>query len=112
MKRRMVWVEQHPFVPRALRIFKSQKAAFASKVFVVQMFRDIATNDIRHALFLRSQGFCELCASVVTEKSGHMHERDPRGKGGEISLENSVFICARTHQLEHKDRAPRWSKKA
>lgn len=107
----LVWVSQKMDCIHVSRIFKSRRAAFAAKVMVVEMDRALAVSDLRHQLFIRSQGFCELCASVVTEKSGHMHEQKHRGKGGEYSLENSVFICARTHTHEHRDRNPHWSKK-
>lgn len=108
----MAWVELDKDGRFPVRIFKSQKAAMLCPNRIDYWDRALAVKLIRTALFVRSQGFCELCASVVTLKSGHMHERKFRGKGGEISLENSVFICARTHTLEHKDRNPHWSKKS
>jgi 5-methylcytosine-specific restriction endonuclease McrA len=70
-----------------------------------------AVKSIRHQLFLRAKGFCELCGDIVLESSGHMHEQKHRGKGGEISLENSVFICPICHGLAHKDRNPHWVRK-
>ena len=66
---------------------------------------------IRHQVFLRSKGDCEFCASPITEHGGHLHEQVHRGKGGEISLANSIFICATCHRLAHADRNPRFSKK-
>jgi hypothetical protein len=39
-----------------------------------------------------------------------MHEKLHRGKGGEISFENSILICHPCHRHEHRDRNPRWSK--
>lgn len=104
---KLVWVEQGGF-NHAIRIFRSQKAAFAAQVMTVQMCRDVAVSDIRHQIFRRSKGSCEGCSSPITESSGHMHERQHRGRGGEISLDNSVFICAKCHQYAHRDRNPRW----
>lgn len=75
------------------------------------MDRASAVKDIRHQLWLRCKGECELCGERVTESSGHMHEQKWRGKGGEVSLANSVFVCPRTHQLEHKARNPKFMKK-
>jgi hypothetical protein len=95
----------------AIRIFRSSHAAFVPGMIVDTMEYTQAVRDIRHQLFVRSSGYCELCGDIVLESSGHMHEQVHRGRGGEISLANSVFVCAKTHQLEHKDRNPHWSKK-
>src|SRR4029077_5373772 len=95
-----------------IRIFKSRLHSAGYHVgSVTQMDRSHAVSVIRHLVFMRSQGFCEGCAIPVTELTGHMHEQKHRGKGGEISMDNSVFICAKCHQTEHKDRNPRFSKK-
>ena len=110
MKNRMVWVEEDDLF-RAVRIFKSRKAAYASNTRISLMLRAVAVFHIRRQIWIRSNGMCELCTSVVTETSGHMHEQQHRGKGGEISLDNSVFICPKCHQDAHSDRTPQWSKK-
>jgi 5-methylcytosine-specific restriction endonuclease McrA len=78
---------------------------------VIELDRNTAVSEIRHHIFVRSGGECEHCGVPVTESSGHMHEKQHRGKGGEISIENSVFICAKCHQHQHKDRNPRWIKR-
>src|SRR5258708_3199639 len=109
---KIVWVELD-LSNRPIRIFKSRLATAGGRwCQIIKRDPAPAVAAIRHQIFLRSKGACELCGSLVTEKSGHLHEQKTRGKGGEISLANSVFICARTHQLEHKDRAPQWSKKS
>ena len=97
-----------------VRIFKNRSDAsdcIDLNNIVVQMDYTLAVGDIRHHIFLRSGGNCELCGSMVTEEGGHMHEQVHRGKGGEISLANSVFICARCHRWAHKDRNPQFTKK-
>src|ERR1700722_19158151 len=91
-----------------VRIFKSKKAAYASGEVVWEVTRAWAVASIRHQIFVRSDGDCEQCGSPITESSGHMHERKHRGRGGEISLENSVFICAICHSYNHRARNPRW----
>jgi len=111
MNNHSVWAELSKEGNRVVRIFKSEKAAFASMRMVVFLLKSTAVGDIRKQLFYRSQGYCELCGDIVTEKSGHMHEQKWRGKGGEISLENSVFICAKTHKLEHKERNPQFTRR-
>jgi len=104
-----VWVEiKSDGTP--IRIFRNKRAALASKQTVVQTVRTLAVADIRHQLYDRSKGNCELCGTIVTENSGHMHERQHRGRGGEISLENSVFVCAKCHGRAHKERNPQWAR--
>lgn len=95
-----------------VRIFRTRSAASRCidlNNTVVQMDYNLAVGSVRHSLFVRSDGFCELCASPITEQSGHMHEQKHRGKGGEISLENSVFICPTCHRRAHADRNTRFS---
>jgi 5-methylcytosine-specific restriction endonuclease McrA len=109
-----VWVELYPdqrLGADVRRIFRSKAAALSSGACIWYMRRSDAVGAIRHAIFVRSGGDCELCSSPVTEDSGHMHERQWRSRGGEISLENSIFICAHCHQNAHKERDTRWTKK-
>ncbi len=103
-----VWVEQGVDC-RAIRIFRTRKAA-ANAYFATQMEYRQAISDIRTFCWLRSNGECELCGDIVTAASGHLHEQRHRGKGGETSIWNSIFVCAKTHKREHRDREPRWSK--
>jgi 5-methylcytosine-specific restriction endonuclease McrA len=107
----MVWVELND-VNATVRIFRNRRAAHAfGKEWIAEQNRSEAVAEIRHQLWWRCKGECELCASPVTEQSGHMHEQVHRGKGGEISRANSVFICPPCHQRAHKDRNPRFTKK-
>lgn len=111
----LVWVEtRNGGIP--IRIFKSYTAAMhlvckGKAVNAVQMCYDDAVKAIRKQIFYRSKGFCELCSSIVLEQSGHMHEMKHRGRGGEISLSNSVFICPKCHQRQHRDRNPRFTRR-
>lgn len=106
MKLAFVEVEDSKFV----RIFKSRAMANASGRAWVMIERGFAVGRIRYHIWLRCRGECEMCEAPVTESSGHMHEKKHRGKGGEISLDNSIFICAKCHQYEHRERAPQWKK--
>jgi hypothetical protein len=110
MKNKIVWAEKDDQY-RAIRIFKSKKAALNSGVCVSPILYAVAVYQIRRTIWLRSKGECELCAAPITESSGHMHEQQHRGKGGEISLANSVFICPICHRRAHADRNPHFSKK-
>jgi 5-methylcytosine-specific restriction endonuclease McrA len=115
---KMVWVEMdfsRVWQPGfAVRIFKNRSAAskFKDQRFVSPRKYSEAVGEVRHHLWLRCKGECELCAAPVTEQSGHMHEQVHRGKGGEISLANSVFICPKCHQRAHSARNPRFTKKS
>lgn len=108
---RMCWVEFDN--DRIIRIFRNRKAAAdsISPIAPANVTYAFAVKCIRFELWLRCGGFCELCGELVTQSSGQMHEQKWRGKGGEISLENSVFICAKTHKLEHKDRSPQFTRR-
>jgi hypothetical protein len=110
----LVWVEMGGECGQVLRvqkIFRSRKAAIVSHALLATMPRAAAVSEIRHQLYERSKGNCELCGDIVTEQSAHMHERKHRGRGGEISLENSVFICYACHlgpRGAHGARRPRF----
>lgn len=105
----LTWVELAADGQTPIRIFKSRGAAFASGRQIGSFYSySVAVSMIRHMLWIRCKGECEICAAPVTELSGHMHEQKHRGKGGEISLANSVFICPTCHQRDHGDRQPRW----
>jgi len=103
----IVWVELDVRL-QPIRIFRNKKAALAVHNFLAEMDRSDAVGKIRHQLFLRSHGECELCGAPITERSAHMHEMKHRGQGGEISLENSVMACVACHKHQHRDRNTRW----
>jgi len=68
---------------------------------IKQMSRTKAVAEVRRQIFLRSAGQCELCGALVTEDTGHMHEKIFRSHGGEISLANSIYVCPPCHRGEH-----------
>ena len=106
-----VWVELND-AGYVVRIFRTRKEAYAfGEEWIAEAFRSPAVALIRKQIFDRSHGFCEICGAVLLETSGHMHEKLHRGQGGEISLENSVFICPTCHRRAHSDRNPRFTKK-
>lgn len=110
---RKVWVKceaDGDDAVRVVRIYRSLKAAIFPGAVAVSMDRAFAVRSIRSQIFKRSRGGCELCSTPVTWDTGHMHEQIPRGKGGEISLENSVFVCAACHKHAHRKRNPQWTK--
>lgn len=70
-----------------------------------------AVRAIRDAVFARADGCCEFCGRRITKVTGEMHEKTPKGDGGEVSLENSVMLCHFCHtgraDSEHGTR--RWT---
>jgi 5-methylcytosine-specific restriction endonuclease McrA len=93
------------------RILRARPAVFNWGVLYEVMRYGDAVKAVRHQLFLRSKGECEQCSSPITERAAHMHERKHRGKGGEISFENSILICAACHRFDHRDRNPRFQRR-
>jgi len=74
---------------------------------------------LRHAVFLRSRGFCEApvhgfnghrCGRNITEETGELHHSPTRAQGGDDSPESTLFICRRCHVAAH-GRVTRWTKK-
>ena len=105
-----VWVVQNA-KGEAIRILSKaneKEVRRPSEVVYYDWDRREAVCSVRRQIFDRCKGFCEICASPVIESSGHMHEQVHRGQGGEISLDNSVFICVQCHKRAHNDRNPRW----
>ena len=73
------------------------------------MKKDLTTGEIRRIIYDRQAGECVMCSGFVTWEQAHLHEKVFRGKGGEISLENSEILCAYCHlQIEHGDRQPQF----
>lgn len=107
----LVWVELDQTRNFVVRIFRSTLSSYDATGPTDIIPYETAVKAIRHAIFLRSEGFCELCATPITETTAHMHELQHRGQGGEISLNNSVMACPKCHQYEHKDRRVRFRKK-
>jgi 5-methylcytosine-specific restriction endonuclease McrA len=69
-----------------------------------------AVAEVRRQVFERSGGQCEYCGKLINWHF-HMHEKIPRGKGGEVSLVNCVALCASCHigsNGEHGKRRPRF----
>lgn len=123
MPSKRVWVELAPCCTgsldvHAIRIFKNSKAAFSSSAWadcrVVLADRAIATKDIRAAVFQRDGYACTHCGKAVTWETGHLHERVWRGRGGEMSLDNSTTLCVSCHLNDpvagHGKRQPQFIK--
>jgi 5-methylcytosine-specific restriction endonuclease McrA len=55
------------------------------------------TKEIRDEIWKRQEGVCIRCPNLISKATMHMHERVHRGRGGKISLENSVGLCYSCH---------------
>lgn len=97
-RKKYVWVEIDA-TENPVRIFRNRHAALELPQERTRLWpRASAVHLIREAILLRSQGLCESgCGRRISRDTGEMHEKVPRGKGGEISLVNSVFICRPCH---------------
>ncbi len=109
-----------------VRIFRTAQAAAVTRTFglVRIVNRTLAVRAIRRRVFERDGWACVHCANPVIWKTGHMHERQARGdiqlteegyySGGEISLENSITLCANCHLYDkvagHGNRQPQFGK--
>lgn len=119
------WVELGP-TGLAIRIFRSKKAAALYSIMpsrglgpepiIRQMERSVAVGQIRRQVFERDQFECVHCGQLVVWErgswnSGEMDERDSKGHGGEVSVENGQLLCHTCHQGPHgkHQRQPQWS---
>jgi 5-methylcytosine-specific restriction endonuclease McrA len=113
----IAWVEVDS-AGNPLTIFKNHKQAIIASVTIVQMVYGVAAEKIRHAVFSRDNFTCTHCGACISlngdgAQRGHMHERQWRGKGGLISMENSTTLCYDCHinsDAGHGMRRPQWSK--
>lgn len=65
----------------------------------------MTVGEIRRIVYDYQDGRCLWCDKFVTWKQAHMHEKVARGKGGKISLDNSIILCSNCHlNVAHGDR--------
>jgi len=111
--KKMVWVEIDPVTTYPIRILGRSKDVAALGPDVTRfMLRSSAVGYIREQVIARARRGriiqCEYCGAPVNPEIGEMHEKIPKGKGGEVSLDNCVFICNDCHtgkqDSEHGDR--------
>jgi|ERR1700728_142771 len=116
MSKSVVFVEINPETSKIIRIFKNSHLALSfPQEIVKQSLRNFAVGEIRSQIVERATKedgvHCEYCDRWLTSQTGHMHEKQFKGKGGEVSLENGVFLCYECHILgEHGDRVFQSSK--
>lgn len=96
------------------RIFRSRKAAAVAGITcqISMMAYVDAVRTIRQQLYKLCEGLCSWCGQEVSWEACQMHEKVYRGKGGEISMTNSVILCYGCHQgrkdSAHGNRRPMW----
>ena len=115
MSNRRVWVEVD-LAGNPIRILKHVR--FGSDLARIrEMPKFDAVGAIRKQIWQRCGGRCEWCGKPVTESGPlwrrmHMHEKIPKGSGGEVSLDNGVGLCQNCHEHSpeaHGNRKPQWS---
>ena len=71
----------------------------------------LSVKEIRRVIFERQGRHCLWCDKELTWNQLHMHEKIPRGKGGKISLDNSIGLCYDCHlNNAHGDRKSQFKK--
>jgi 5-methylcytosine-specific restriction endonuclease McrA len=65
---------------------------------VQQVAKSVAVGEIRRQVVARAGGQCEHCGKRLTPGVGEMNEKIPKGRGGEVSLDNCEFLCYPCHQ--------------
>lgn len=125
MKRRTCWAVRQPgdrlFVYAVCKSRKQAQAWAAAAelkrecgavdLVVAQMPRADAVSAVRIAVYDRDNGQCVGCGTRLTFDGAHMHERQSRGNGGVISVENSEIRCFECHEGPrgaHGARRPRF----
>ena len=83
---------------KIIRIFRRPAAARTTEGDIREYPRKDAVEAIRRQVFEKSGGNCRDCGKIITWKF-HMDEEIPRSEGGEISIFNSVALCAACHIL-------------
>ncbi len=103
--------EIDPVTRNVIRIFRHGGGAiFLPPERVAEYATAYAVENVRRQVFETSGGECRNCGKPINWRF-HLHEVIPKGKNGEVSITNSIAICAQCHlQTEHGDRAPQWSK--
>lgn len=88
----------------AVRIFRNAKAARLAplETYIVEWPKALAVQNIRRQVYERNRGedglsHCEWCSCALAWETGHMHETIFKSKGGEVSLENSIWLCPGCH---------------
>lgn len=79
-----------------IRIFRNSKDALAAGIAGIRLAvvnRAEATTNVRAQIYRRDGGKCTHCGTDVLWDVFEMHERQWRGRGGEISLANSCVLC-------------------
>lgn len=112
LARKIVWVEV--VGGKVIRIFKSQKLAFAGCEDPKAMFKAEAVGEIRQQVYDRQEGKCLWCGKEMKYEGGlfermHLDEIISKGRGGEVSLQNCQGLCSDCHlKIKHGNRQPRF----
>lgn len=108
-----VLCEINPDTKQVIRIFKYPATAiFLKPECVLELPRQYAVENVRRQVYDVSGGECRNCGALVSWSNFHMHEQTPKSKGGEVSIHNSVALCADCHlNQEHKSRKPQFKRR-
>jgi len=105
MPSKLVKVELGP-EGNVIRIFRKDKAWLSCPEDRLGVLpRAMAVKQIREQVYRRAHrfngglpsAFCERCGRSISWTTMEMHETVPKGKGGEVSLENCEALCHQCH---------------
>jgi 5-methylcytosine-specific restriction endonuclease McrA len=102
-----------PVTRNVTRIFKYPgTAAFHLPDYVAEYSKAYAIKNVRRQVFAASKGECRNCGELITWATMHMHDQQPKGSGGEVSIHNSVGLCADCHLNQEHKRAPQFTRRS
>ena len=112
MSKNRVLCEIEPDTRKIIRILRfGGTALFLKPEQVMEYPKTEAVKLVRQRVYEIARGECRNCGRAITWHGFHMHEQNPKGKGGEVSVYNSVALCADCHlNHEHGNRRPQWSR--
>jgi HNH endonuclease len=94
---------------KVIRVFRTTREGILYGVKFPEFVKTLplaeAVGEIRRQVFERAEGACEWCGAKLTWETGEMHERLPKGKGGEQSIYNGVALCASCHRAPKESSA-------
>lgn len=102
---------------RAALAWITNNSSVVSQFGLANVPRAVAVKAIRTKVYARDEGRCVQCGERVTFQQMHMHERQSRGKGGIVSIENCETRCHDCHLgpralRAHGGRRPRFGESA
>ena len=59
-------------------------------------------HELRRQKWLQARLHCEICHAWTSLETGHFHHIVSRGAGGDDTIENGLWLCAKCHDKKHR----------